>query len=202
MFPFVLSCVYVYLWLHIRLVFQALLSLYVLLSVRECSTQHAHQEKRLVTWLNLLHNHRLLFSGFFLPVLSVKSVFKLTEYLSYFTFISLIKTRKYVTAKNRMKFHYLNWMRLMVILFIIDVLQHWQDSEFVAVYHKGRFFRLWVYRAGRLLSPREIEYQIQKILDDPSPPQLGEEKLGALTAGDRYPPFSTLIIDSIRVCMQ
>ncbi|XP_077590123.1 carnitine O-palmitoyltransferase 1, liver isoform [Stigmatopora nigra] len=71
--------------------------------------------------------------------------------------------------------------------FETDVLQHWLDSEFVAVYHKGRYFRLWVYRAGRLLSPREIEYQIQKILDDPSPPQPGEDKLGALTAGDRIP---------------
>lgn len=99
-----------------------------------------------------------------------------------------------------MKFHYVKWMRLIVIFFIIDVLQHWQDSEFVAVYHKGRFFRLWVYRAGRLLSPREIECQIQKILDDPSPPQPGEEKLGALTAGDRYSPLT--ILDSIRVCMQ
>uniref|UniRef100_A0AAQ5XZQ8 carnitine O-palmitoyltransferase n=1 Tax=Amphiprion ocellaris TaxID=80972 RepID=A0AAQ5XZQ8_AMPOC len=68
-----------------------------------------------------------------------------------------------------------------------DVLQHWQDSEFVAVYHKGRFFRLWVYRAGRLLSPRELEYQIQRILDDTSPPLPGEERLGALTAGDRIP---------------
>ncbi|XP_041867552.1 LOW QUALITY PROTEIN: carnitine O-palmitoyltransferase 1, liver isoform [Melanotaenia boesemani] len=68
-----------------------------------------------------------------------------------------------------------------------DVLQHWQDSEFVAVYNRGRFFRLWVYHAGRLLSPREIEYQIQKILDDPSPPLPGEERLGALTAGDRIP---------------
>uniref|UniRef100_A0A3Q3QJU0 carnitine O-palmitoyltransferase n=1 Tax=Monopterus albus TaxID=43700 RepID=A0A3Q3QJU0_MONAL len=68
-----------------------------------------------------------------------------------------------------------------------DVLQHWDDSEFVAVYHKGRYFRLWVYWAGRRLSPREIEYQIQRILDDPSPPQPGEDKLGALTAGDRIP---------------
>uniref|UniRef100_A0A669CGF7 carnitine O-palmitoyltransferase n=1 Tax=Oreochromis niloticus TaxID=8128 RepID=A0A669CGF7_ORENI len=68
-----------------------------------------------------------------------------------------------------------------------DVLQHWLDSEFVAVYHRGRYFRLWVYRAGRLLSPREIEYQIQRILDDPSPALPGEEKLGALTAGDRIP---------------
>uniref|UniRef100_A0A8C5HJQ8 carnitine O-palmitoyltransferase n=1 Tax=Gouania willdenowi TaxID=441366 RepID=A0A8C5HJQ8_GOUWI len=68
-----------------------------------------------------------------------------------------------------------------------DVLQHWQDSEFVAVYHRGRYFKLWVYRAGRLLSPREIEHQMQKILDDPSPPLPGEEKLGALTSGDRIP---------------
>ncbi|CAB1341423.1 unnamed protein product, partial [Coregonus sp. 'balchen'] len=69
----------------------------------------------------------------------------------------------------------------------VNVLQHWQDSEFVAVYHRGRYFRLWVYKAGRLLSPREIEYQIQRILDDPSLPGPGEDRLGALTAGDRVP---------------
>ncbi|XP_069566025.1 carnitine O-palmitoyltransferase 1, liver isoform [Brachyistius frenatus] len=68
-----------------------------------------------------------------------------------------------------------------------DVLQHWQDSEFVVVYHRGRYFRLWVYRAGRLLSPREIEFQIQRILEEPSSPLPGEERLGALTAGDRIP---------------
>uniref|UniRef100_A0A8C7J803 carnitine O-palmitoyltransferase n=1 Tax=Oncorhynchus kisutch TaxID=8019 RepID=A0A8C7J803_ONCKI len=72
-----------------------------------------------------------------------------------------------------------------------DVLQHWQDSEFVTVYHRGRYFRLWVYKAGRLLSPREIEYQIQRILDDPSPPGPGEDRLGALTAGDRKQYFSS-----------
>ncbi|KAF7697672.1 hypothetical protein HF521_004182 [Silurus meridionalis] len=68
-----------------------------------------------------------------------------------------------------------------------DTLQHWQDSEFVAVYHRGRYFRLWVYSAGRLLSPREIQHQIQKILDDPTLPAPGEETLGALTAGNRVP---------------
>lgn len=70
---------------------------------------------------------------------------------------------------------------------VTDTLQHWQDSEFVAVYHRGRYFRLWVYSAGRLLSPREIQHQIQKILDDPTTPVPGEEKLGALTAGNRVP---------------
>ncbi|XP_066564806.1 carnitine O-palmitoyltransferase 1, liver isoform isoform X2 [Amia ocellicauda] len=68
-----------------------------------------------------------------------------------------------------------------------DSVQHWQDSEHVAVYHRGRYFRLWLYQAGRLLSPREIESQIQRILDDSSVPQPGEEQLGALTAGDRLP---------------
>ncbi|XP_037392601.1 carnitine O-palmitoyltransferase 1, liver isoform [Pygocentrus nattereri] len=68
-----------------------------------------------------------------------------------------------------------------------DTVVHWKDSEYVAVYHRGRYFRLWLYQAGRMLSPREIEYQIQRILDDPSTPAPGEEKLGAFTAGDRLP---------------
>ncbi|KAJ8402544.1 hypothetical protein AAFF_G00366270 [Aldrovandia affinis] len=68
-----------------------------------------------------------------------------------------------------------------------DTLQHWKDSDYVAIYHRGRYFRLWVYRAGRQLSARELEFQIQRILDDPSPSLPGEEKLGALTAGNREP---------------
>ncbi|XP_056285212.1 carnitine O-palmitoyltransferase 1, liver isoform-like isoform X2 [Pseudoliparis swirei] len=70
---------------------------------------------------------------------------------------------------------------------LTDTVQHWQDSDYIAVYHSGRYFRLRMYHAGRLLSPKEIEFQIQKILDDPSPPSKGEAKLGALTAGDRVP---------------
>ncbi|XP_034050349.1 carnitine O-palmitoyltransferase 1, liver isoform-like isoform X2 [Thalassophryne amazonica] len=70
---------------------------------------------------------------------------------------------------------------------LTDTVQHWQDSAYVVVYHRGRYYRLWVYQAGRMLCPREIEFQIQRILDDPSPPSKGEAKLGALTAGDRIP---------------
>lgn len=66
-----------------------------------------------------------------------------------------------------------------------DTVQHWKDSDCIAVYHKGRYFQLCVYQDGRLLCPREIEFQIQRILDDPSPPSKGEARLGALTAGDR-----------------
>uniref|UniRef100_A0A8C5MVR1 Carnitine O-palmitoyltransferase 1, muscle isoform n=1 Tax=Leptobrachium leishanense TaxID=445787 RepID=A0A8C5MVR1_9ANUR len=66
-----------------------------------------------------------------------------------------------------------------------DRLQHLVESRHVCVYHKGRYYRLCLYEDGNLLSPRALQVQIQRILDDPSPPQPGEEKLAALTAGDR-----------------
>ncbi|XP_059788230.1 carnitine O-palmitoyltransferase 1, liver isoform isoform X4 [Balaenoptera ricei] len=67
-----------------------------------------------------------------------------------------------------------------------DTLQHLRDSKHIVVFHKGRYFKVWLYHDGRLLKPREIEQQMQRILDDPSEPQAGEAKLAALTAGDRY----------------
>ncbi|XP_006264918.1 carnitine O-palmitoyltransferase 1, liver isoform isoform X1 [Alligator mississippiensis] len=68
-----------------------------------------------------------------------------------------------------------------------DTLQHVKDSKHIVVYHKGRYFKVWVYHDGRLLKPREIEQQMQRILDDSSKSLPGEEKLAALTAGDRIP---------------
>lgn len=69
-----------------------------------------------------------------------------------------------------------------------DTLQHLRDSRHIVVFHKGRYFKVWLYHDGRLLKPREIEQQMQRILDDPSEPQAGEAKLAALTAGDRCAP--------------
>ncbi|TNN87959.1 Carnitine O-palmitoyltransferase 1, liver isoform [Liparis tanakae] len=68
-----------------------------------------------------------------------------------------------------------------------DVLQHVNDSKHIAVYHKGRYFKVWMFYDGRLLLPREIEQQMERILADGSEPLPGEEKLAALTAGDRTP---------------
>ncbi|XP_073514133.1 carnitine O-palmitoyltransferase 1, liver isoform isoform X1 [Phyllobates terribilis] len=68
-----------------------------------------------------------------------------------------------------------------------DTLQHIKDSKHIVVYHKGRYFKVWLYHDGRLLKPREIEQQMQQIIDDKSEPQAGEEHLAALTAGDRVP---------------
>ncbi|XP_043939347.1 carnitine O-palmitoyltransferase 1, brain isoform isoform X2 [Protopterus annectens] len=68
-----------------------------------------------------------------------------------------------------------------------DTIQHHLDSKHIVVYNRGRFFRVWVYHGGRLLKPRELEIQFQKILDDKSLPVPGEEKIAALTASDRLP---------------
>ncbi|XP_062245980.1 carnitine O-palmitoyltransferase 1, liver isoform isoform X1 [Platichthys flesus] len=68
-----------------------------------------------------------------------------------------------------------------------DVLQHTNESKHIAVYHKGRFYKVWMFYDGRLLLPREIEQQMERILADTSEPQEGEERLAALTAGERTP---------------
>ncbi|XP_050683396.1 carnitine O-palmitoyltransferase 1, liver isoform [Leptidea sinapis] len=67
-----------------------------------------------------------------------------------------------------------------------DKIVHYQDSTHVAVYHRGKYYKVVVYSRGRLLSPPEIQYQIQSILDDKkSKPYPCEERLAALTAGER-----------------
>uniref|UniRef100_A0A3B3DTF4 carnitine O-palmitoyltransferase n=1 Tax=Oryzias melastigma TaxID=30732 RepID=A0A3B3DTF4_ORYME len=68
-----------------------------------------------------------------------------------------------------------------------DTLQHMNESKHIVVYHKGRYFKVWMFYDGRLLLPREIEQQMERILADESEPLPGEEKLAALTAGERTP---------------
>ncbi|CAB1313725.1 unnamed protein product, partial [Coregonus sp. 'balchen'] len=62
------------------------------------------------------------------------------------------------------------------------------ETDFVqhlVVYHKGRFFKVWLYYGGRHLWPSELETQFQRILNDTTVPQPGELKLAALIAGNR-----------------
>ncbi|XP_036050703.1 carnitine O-palmitoyltransferase 1, brain isoform isoform X2 [Onychomys torridus] len=66
-----------------------------------------------------------------------------------------------------------------------DCLHHLQDSRHVAVFHRGRFFRVGTHSSNGLLSPRALEQQFQEILDDPSPACPLEEHLAALTAAPR-----------------
>ncbi|KAI4558320.1 hypothetical protein MJT46_012962 [Ovis ammon polii x Ovis aries] len=66
-----------------------------------------------------------------------------------------------------------------------DHIRHLRDSRHVAVFHRGRFFRVGTHSQSRLLSPRALEQQFQRILDDPSPACPHEEHLAALTAARR-----------------
>ncbi|CAL8358619.1 unnamed protein product [Lota lota] len=68
-----------------------------------------------------------------------------------------------------------------------DIVQHLTDRKHLVVYHKGRFFQVWLYTGGRHLLPSELEMQFQRILNDTTEPQPGELKLAALTAGNRVP---------------
>ncbi|GAB1863920.1 Carnitine O-palmitoyltransferase I, liver isoform [Camponotus japonicus] len=67
----------------------------------------------------------------------------------------------------------------------VDKIVHYQDAKHVVVYHKGRYFKVLIYYRNRILQACEIELQIQQILNDDSTPAEGEEKLAALTAGER-----------------
>ncbi|XP_044778016.1 carnitine O-palmitoyltransferase 1, brain isoform isoform X4 [Neomonachus schauinslandi] len=66
-----------------------------------------------------------------------------------------------------------------------DHIRHLRDSRHVAVFHRGRFFRVGTHSQSGLLSPRALEQQFQRILDDPSPACPQEEHLAALTAAPR-----------------
>uniref|UniRef100_A0A8D0V3J4 carnitine O-palmitoyltransferase n=1 Tax=Sus scrofa TaxID=9823 RepID=A0A8D0V3J4_PIG len=66
-----------------------------------------------------------------------------------------------------------------------DHIHHLRDSRHVAVFHRGRFFRVGTHSQSGLLSPRALEQQFQRILDDPSPACPHEEHLAALTAAPR-----------------
>lgn len=66
-----------------------------------------------------------------------------------------------------------------------DKLVHLSDSSHVAVYHKGRFYKLTFHHRGRLLQPKQIEYLLDKIIADEEGPTEGEEYISSLTTLDR-----------------
>lgn len=66
-----------------------------------------------------------------------------------------------------------------------DRLVQYDESDHVALYHKGRFYKLIVYHQGRLLNPIELKHQIDQILNSNETPADNERNLAALTAMDR-----------------
>lgn len=66
-----------------------------------------------------------------------------------------------------------------------DRLRHFKSSTHVVVLHRGRYYEVYTHYRGDLLMPADIELQLEKIVSDTSQPAYGEEKLAALTAGER-----------------
>jgi len=84
----------------------------------------------------------------------------------------------------------------------LDRLVHYSDSHHIAVYHKGRWFKVFMFYKNSLLQPCELQLyvlifiqvdfieifyfsQLDEIIRDSTLPSYGEEHLGALTAGER-----------------
>ncbi|XP_043286172.1 carnitine O-palmitoyltransferase 1, liver isoform isoform X2 [Venturia canescens] len=66
-----------------------------------------------------------------------------------------------------------------------DKIVHFNDSKHIVVYNRGRYYKVLIYHKNRILQPCEIEIQMAYILNDKSSPSPGEERLAALTAGER-----------------
>ena len=49
-----------------------------------------------------------------------------------------------------------------------DELVHFEDSKHIAVWHNGKFFKVWIYCDGKYLEPTELEYSFNLILADSS----------------------------------
>ncbi|CAF0964623.1 unnamed protein product [Rotaria sp. Silwood1] len=66
-----------------------------------------------------------------------------------------------------------------------DKIIHYSDSHHIAVYHKGRWYKVFMFYKDHLLEPCELQLQLDEIIRDTTPPAYGEEHLAALTAGER-----------------
>ncbi|KAJ6642115.1 Carnitine O-palmitoyltransferase 1, liver isoform [Pseudolycoriella hygida] len=66
-----------------------------------------------------------------------------------------------------------------------DRLVHFAESDHVALYHKGCFYKIVVYHQGRLLNPMELKHQIDQILNANATTTDSERNLSSLTAMDR-----------------
>lgn len=66
-----------------------------------------------------------------------------------------------------------------------DKIRHSHDSTHIALYHKGRYFKIITHYKGRLLYPPELQRQLEQVVVEDSKPSSAELYLGALTATDR-----------------
>lgn len=66
-----------------------------------------------------------------------------------------------------------------------DKMLHLDESNHIAVMHKGNYYKVIIRHKGRLLNAREIQFQFECILAENSPSTESERNLASLTAWNR-----------------
>lgn len=66
-----------------------------------------------------------------------------------------------------------------------DRIDHYEDIKHIVVWHNGCYYKVIVQQGKRLLNPREIQHQLEYILNRKDVSSHGEKYLGSLTAWDR-----------------
>lgn len=66
-----------------------------------------------------------------------------------------------------------------------DKIVHFEESNHFAVLHKGCYYKVTAVQNGRILKPREIQHQLDFIIDSNPTSSHGEKHLASLTAWNR-----------------
>lgn len=66
-----------------------------------------------------------------------------------------------------------------------DKIVHVEDSNYIVVLHKGCYYKMTIRHAGRLLNAREMQNQLEQILNGKETSSRSEQHLASLTAWDR-----------------
>lgn len=68
---------------------------------------------------------------------------------------------------------------------LTDEIIHYDESNHIAVYHKGRYYKVDVYRKGKLLNSVEIQCQLEWIINSDEVASHAESFLASLTSWNR-----------------
>lgn len=66
-----------------------------------------------------------------------------------------------------------------------DKIDHYEHIKHIVVLHKGCYYKVMIQQGDRLFNPREIQHQLEYILNRKEVASHGEKYLGSLTAWDR-----------------
>lgn len=76
---------------------------------------------------------------------------------TYVIFITLVLSQNISIVDNVTRFNYGPCYMLIQLSIFADTIVHVRDSKHIVVYHRGRYFKVYIYHKHALLSPAQIE---------------------------------------------